>query len=675
MISSTIKCKSVRPWSTRRVRGETAVLHRAIVVWHRFSTGVLRGCGTGFQPVFLAVWRGAPVIMLMAVWSVALPIVAVGQQARPAAQAEPPDVHPLASKEGMIRDRFARFADRVYRLREQIALMEPENAARLDRVLQRAGELGLDDRLDDIAELLRDMSSLPRAMDVQNEWLADADRLLDILLERDSENAERDRQIQRLREYNEKVDELLDKQRELRDATGAAAMTRRMIAQLDQAIRRAQALLDRQQKLAEETQEQDTAAQRDRVKAQQRDLSADTEKLAEDLGRLGDLTPDPSADTQPLESAREKAKAAGESAKSGAADMSQAGESIGQGDKESAQSQQEQAAEALREAKAQLEAAKQQLESQSSTDEQAQEQQGLADQTGALSEKMKQDSSGGGEGKSGEGKSGPSPGQQSLDEAKGEMEDAGDSLKESKPDQAGPSQDRAIEDLEQAKKELEKALDQLRQEEREETLRDLESRFREMLGKQQAINEATVRLDETGREDFRRAEQLEAADLSARQRTLSDDAASCVHILDEEGTTIVFPRIVGQLSQDMLTVADRLRDFRVGALTRTIEAEIVDTLEQLLEAVQRMQEENEQQGGGDGGSSDSDSPLLPPSAELKLLRASQLRVNTRTSVVETGRTKHGDSDGSLSAALDSVARRQVECADMAREMRDRLDEQ
>ncbi|MEK7730908.1 MAG: hypothetical protein AAB363_03535, partial [Planctomycetota bacterium] len=68
-------------------------------------------------------------------------------------------VHPLASKEEMIRDRFQRFQDRVFRLREQLSEAEPENAARLSRALTRAGELGLSDRLNEIIALLRDSSA------------------------------------------------------------------------------------------------------------------------------------------------------------------------------------------------------------------------------------------------------------------------------------------------------------------------------------------------------------------------------------------------------------------------------------------------------------------------------------------------------------------------------------
>ena len=152
-------------------------------------------------------------------------------------EAQPRNMHPLALKEEMIRDRFQRFEHRVLRLREQLADREPENAARLGRVLQRAGELGLADQLDQLVERLKDPAGLPTALDAQAGWLTDADRLLAILLERDSENMERREEIERLAEYKKKLSDLLQQEKGLRNATGQGSLAERMRGQLDQAIR------------------------------------------------------------------------------------------------------------------------------------------------------------------------------------------------------------------------------------------------------------------------------------------------------------------------------------------------------------------------------------------------------------------------------------------------------
>ena len=163
-----------------------------------------------------------------------------------------PQVQPLAAKQEMIHDRFQRFEDRVYRLRDLLADAEPDNATRLARVLERGGELGLGDRLTELIELLREPSSLNHAFDAHADWLVDAERLLDILLERDSGNLQRKSEIDRLQQYLEQLGQILTQQRALRSDTADAGSTRGLIEQLSEALRRIEALLNRQQGLSKE---------------------------------------------------------------------------------------------------------------------------------------------------------------------------------------------------------------------------------------------------------------------------------------------------------------------------------------------------------------------------------------------------------------------------------------
>lgn len=583
------------------------------------------------------------------------------------------EIHPLASKEEIIRDRFQRFQDRVFRLREQLSEAEPQNAARLSRALTRAGELGLSDRLEEIIALLRDSSALDSAVDAQGKWLEDADRLLNLLLEQDSDNEERKREQERLQAYKEKLAELLQQEKSLRAGSAQLTAAQRMAAQLDQASRRLDALLERQGQVSKATQGGAAAAD-SKTAEQQQDLSRDTEQLAEDIAKLAEPPAEESQNSPAMESAQSQAQAAAQSTQSGSQAMSQASAQINAGSPSSAGEQQKQAEASLREAKAQLEAAKEALKQQPSSPEMGGQQKAVAQQAQGLGDQMRQDaasSSGGKQGQPG-GKSGTkAPGLQNVDKAQQEMEGASESLDDSKPQDATPQQDRAIAQLEEAQRELEEALQQLRKEEREETLRDLEARFREMLSKQRPINEATVALDQVGRENFKRAEQLQLADLATNERALAEQASTCLHILDEEGTTIAFPRVVAQLAQDMSTAADRLAAAEVGPVTQAVEQEIIDTLEQLLEAVKKMQQENEQQqqaGKSDGG---GEPPLLPASAELKLLKASQQRINTRTAAITESATAGREPPDAAARGLKSLAVRQVECSQIARQMRDR----
>ena len=84
-----------------------------------------------------------------------------------------------------------------------------------------------------------------------------------------------------------------------------------------------------------------------------------------------------------------------------------------------------------------------------------------------------------------------------------------------------------------------------------------------------------------------------------------------------------------------------------------------------------MQQENEQQQQALASNQPSgDPPLLPQSAELKLLRASQQLVNTRTLAIESSFAEGIESEEGASAGLEKLAARQGECMEIAKEMRD-----
>lgn len=587
---------------------------------------------------------------------------------------------PLASKQEMIRDRYARFQDRVFGLRDQLAESEPENAARLERALSRAGELGLADKLEQIIELLNDPSALHKAAAEEEAWLADARNILDLLLAQDADAERRREEMQRLQQYKERVERLLREQKELREQSGQAAAEQRMKAQLDQAIQRAGELQKRQSALSQQS--QGDSGGKPQSAQQQQELGRETEQLSKDLKSLAEPPSDPKSDSAKLEKARESTQEASKSSQSGSQAMSQAAQKMQQGGEgqQSAGQQQQQAEEDLKKTLEQLEAARKALD-EPDVEQQAEKQEKLAQDTGDLEKKMQQDSaeskSGqpGQQGQKGQQSQSP-PGSQNLQQAQQEMNKAAESLGQKSPGDATPKQDKAIENLQAAQQDIEKALEELRKEERAETLRDLEARIRDMLTKQKPINEQTIALDGTGEQNFKRAEHLLLADLSTQQRTLSEKAATCLHILDEDASTIAFPHIMEQLVDDMNNSADRLADYSVGPITQTVQAEIIDALEQLLEAVKKMQEENEnQQGQAQQQQQQSSPPLLPASAELKLLRSSQLRINNRTGVIAAQMEKGTEEKSAAARSLVKLSERQVQTADIAREIRDKQPQQ
>jgi len=134
---------------------------------------------------------------------------------------------------------------------------------------------------------------------------------------------------------------------------------------------------------------------------------------------------------------------------------------------------------------------------------------------------------------------------------------------------------------------------------------------------------------------------------------------------------VVFPAVIEQLGEDMRDVAERLARIKTGVLTQTMEEEIATTLEDIVGAVERKLEEMKQQGKSSQQSqSPQDQPLLPTSAELKLLKSMQVRVLSRTRAIETEREAGKLAGEELLKTTEHLTERQKEASEIAREMRD-----
>ncbi len=75
-------------------------------------------------------------------------------------------------------------------------------------------------------------------------------------------------------------------------------------------------------------------------------------------------------------------------------------------------------------------------------------------------------------------------------------------------------------------------------------------------------------------------------------------------------------------------------------------------------------------GGGGGGGGNGPPPLLPKTAELKLLRALQLRVNRRTKSFDKARPE-GELDEVMKSDIAKMTALQAEIASMVKQILDR----
>jgi hypothetical protein len=268
----------------------------------------------------------------------------------------------------------------------------------------------------------------------------------------------------------------------------------------------------------------------------------------------------------------------------------------------------------------------------------------------------------------------PAPGAGGVGKAVPSQRGAEGRLREGKPRSASRDQEKALEELQRAREQLREALRQLREQMRDELLATLEARFAEMLQRQRQISRRTVDIAKrraagaTGD----RAERVLLRELSAGELALSGEAASAADLLREEGSTAILPDIIDGLRDDLKNVSGRLDRGLVATVTQTIQKEIEATLEDLIEAVRQESENSD--GQGEGGEMPGDAPLLPASAELKMLLRMQLRINDRTTAIDKQRGK-GEADASLTEQARHVSRRQDDLGELTRRMGERLNKE
>lgn len=225
--------------------------------------------------------------------------------------------------------------------------------------------------------------------------------------------------------------------------------------------------------------------------------------------------------------------------------------------------------------------------------------------------------------------------QKRVEEAQRRMEEAQKRLEEAKRDGAMKEQEEAIRELEQAKAELEEILRQLREEELARLLEQLERRFTEMLRKQEAVYRDTKGLHAVPLASRGKGEEIESGRLSREEGVILVDADKALSILKEEGSAVAFPRTVEQMRDDIAQTVDLLAAVKVDELTLAIEEDIIAALKELIEALQQAKKDMKDKKQPPPGESqgENEQPLVDRIAELKMIRALQMRVNRRTRLI------------------------------------------
>ena len=144
------------------------------------------------------------------------------------------------------------------------------------------------------------------------------------------------------------------------------------------------------------------------------------------------------------------------------------------------------------------------------------------------------------------------------------------------------------------------------------------------------------------------------------------EARKAIEILEAEGSAVAFPEVFQQVRDDMIHVQRRLGVSDVGAVTQTIEQDIIDSLKEMIEALKKAKQdlENKKNNPPPPGQPPPDNKLLELIQELKLIRSMQIRVNTRT--LTYGRMYKGEqtSDPRIRQELFNLSERQERIFDV-----------
>ena len=547
---------------------------------------------------------------------------------------------PLSTRQRQVRDRFGELEKLLLRMAELTAPTDPGRAALLRQAVAQSKKRDIDHQFEELVSLLS-QQRLSLALKGQTGVQQELARLLELLLSEDR-NKRIESEKERVRAYLKRVNRLIKEQKSVQGDTSRDGETG--------------PLAERQGKLSEDTGKlADDLAQEDAAKnpakeeaddadkdhpskkdPQDKEDKKDSDKNGEKSDKESDKS-DKDAENQGDKDANDK-KSDKQDSDSSKPDESKPGDKAEQGEKspgEPADSEQ-----------------------QPGQPGQPNDQPPMPGQPGQQDPSEQQPPE-------------DNPAQQRLQQAQQRMQEAQEKLEKAKREEAADKQAQALKELEQAKADLEEILRQLREEQMSRMLAMLEGRFRKMLDAQVEVYEGTKRLDQVAQAERDRDDEIEAGRLSRKEAEIVVEAEKCLGLLREEGSAVAFPEAVVEMREDMQSVVERLARSEVGQLTQAVETDIIAALEEMIAAFKKAQKEMEQkqqQPGQQGQMANGEPPLVDALAELRMIRAMQMRVNVRTQrYAELSKTEQVETP-ELLKALEQLAEREQRIHQITRDI-------
>ncbi len=542
-----------------------------------------------------------------------------------AQETPPPNKPSLANDQDAIKARYKRFNLTLQQMAEILRKQDPERADLLFRALGKSQEARVEDQMNLIFTLLnKDQPQLGEAIERQEDLIAQLKNLLD-LLQSEDRRSEIEKEKLRLQELLKDINKLIGKEKDVRAGTERGDDTKKLAGKQAELSKEAGKLgqkIDKQD--AEKNGEVPPSDKNQKPDSKSGDPKKGDQKPDDKDGKpMDDKSDKPGDDKKPDEDKKPedgKQPDDGKPSDKDKTDKSKDG-SKPQGSKPSDQNKKPDKSQQGKPKDGQQDSPPMPMpEGQQKPD-------GQQDDNQQPDDPKKQ----------------KTPGRKQLEESRDAMQRAIEELKKQKRDDASKEQDEAIKKLMEAKEKIAEILRQLREEEQKLMLAALEARFKKMLAAQLMIYHDTVRLSKAG-ESEKASVQARAIKLSQVEQEILIEADKALILLKEEGSSIAFPESVAGIRQDVQSLVGWLRDAKVGELTQAVEKDVIEALEELIEALQKEMEKSDEdkkkQQQQQQQQQDQSQPLVDQLAELKMLRSLQLRVNRRTK--QLSRTFEGE---------------------------------
>ena len=274
------------------------------------------------------------------------------------------------------------------------------------------------------------------------------------------------------------------------------------------------------------------------------------------------------------------------------------------------------------------------------------------------------------------------PGKDKVADAGKDAGQATNHLSQGRPSDANEEQNKTIKNLGQAEIILLNLINGGNQAIRQEKLATLTEKLEDMLARQRVITSGTALVDSKrdANGSLHRPEELALQNLSHDEGVLADDSKKVTKLLEDDRTTMVFPEVMKEVESDLRDLQSMLNAQQTDPLTQAVQGSVERNLQELVDALKKEM-------GHPFGKTPPPPPseprpgdprpppkpkLVPPTAELKMLKQLQAEVNRRTGMIALQVQRNALTPSQIEEQHRKLAQNQRKIETLAREIKGML---